>query len=608
MVGPGQLPTTRQARSKLSPVAPVPVDLKIAGLLRNLRKQNDELRRSAASELVYLGKPALPGLIQATGDRSGKVRAWAIWALGEFRDRSLTPYFIAALADRSHDLVSERAAVALQKLGPDVLPELIRNWHNEPQHWSFHHKVIDVAVAFGAAAIPHITAALEDKQLDAGRKRQLIEASVKIGDPRASKALYALIVQPEGEHGEWLAQVATQALRQIDSNGDMARVIEILNEALMVVVSIAHDGVYEDDISYEIVDELLNIAEAFTKVGENRQAVIALEHALHVTHTMDDALIIPGRIAAGLAESGQIDRALQLVQSDENTSSKLWGLTGAIRTLSRQAGQRSRAIRVSDETIAMARSIEDKDGISFHFREIAGALADLGEIGRAMDVVRSIDDDYGTTLALREIGYSAFRQGKQAEAIQLFHRALSIARSMEAGEEKAGSLGDIAEKLTMAGERLTAEEVIEEAIVASAAIEEERPRQWAFQWVSLSLARMGQLDRALDIAQQMNDDGHKAWALLRIERELGDAEERARALALLDQLTILIPSIKYASSRARVLAAIAIDLGREGETARGLRLWDDALEMARSCSDPTTKASALTGIASELGETVSADS
>ncbi len=108
-----------------------------ANLIDDLRSPDAAAVDRAVRQLVEMGEPAVPALIEALKDPEARVRnaaASALWSLGP-KARSAVPTLAAALAD-SDDGVRLGAVMALESVGPDAaaaVPALSRAGAAGPQ-------------------------------------------------------------------------------------------------------------------------------------------------------------------------------------------------------------------------------------------------------------------------------------------------------------------------------------------------------------------------------------------------------------------------------------------------------------------------------------------
>ena len=163
-------------------------------------------------ELIKIGKPAIPALIEALNHDSKKVRSGATYVLGEIKAKSAVPALIKLLNDKNLS-VCEDAIRALGKIRDErMVPALIR---------ISKRKKIDVTIVgeelrnIGRKAVPELIKALKHKN-DTTRT---IVASVlmRIKDRRAVPALIDAL-----EDKDWQVRLnAVSALEAIISDWEI---------------------------------------------------------------------------------------------------------------------------------------------------------------------------------------------------------------------------------------------------------------------------------------------------------------------------------------------------------------------------------------------------
>src|SRR5260370_1577449 len=111
-----------------SPEAAVP------GLIADLKNPDPTVSGKANLELIHLGEPAVPALVEMLKSGDVRIRTLAVtafWGLGE-KGRAAAPALAATLGDPV-DSVRLGAAMALANIGPpapEAVPELIPSLHD----------------------------------------------------------------------------------------------------------------------------------------------------------------------------------------------------------------------------------------------------------------------------------------------------------------------------------------------------------------------------------------------------------------------------------------------------------------------------------------------
>jgi len=134
-------------------------------LTRQLQAKDAEARRGAAQAIAKLGPdaaPAAPALLRALGDKDAGVAEAAGYALGAIGKKAI-PTVRKALGDRARQIP---ALGAIEKLGPDgaeLVPDMLKTLRRE--ELGMREAAAKAARAVGAAAVPHLVAALKDRSI-----------------------------------------------------------------------------------------------------------------------------------------------------------------------------------------------------------------------------------------------------------------------------------------------------------------------------------------------------------------------------------------------------------------------------------------------------------
>lgn len=136
----------------------------VEDLLTRLKSEDPAVSGAANLEVIRLGEPAVPGLVEMlkTGDvRVRKVAATTLWGLGA-RGRAAVPD-LAAMLEAPETELRLAAAMALDNMGPaaaDAVPALakaLRDPEGEVRQWSA--KALGHIGPAAAAAVPALSRA-----------------------------------------------------------------------------------------------------------------------------------------------------------------------------------------------------------------------------------------------------------------------------------------------------------------------------------------------------------------------------------------------------------------------------------------------------------------
>lgn len=115
---------------------------RINELISELNDSDGLKRKKARQELVYIGKPAVPDLIQVAANHRDHARWEAIKALGKIKDPASADVLIASLMDEDTGIrwAASNALVALDRAAVEpLLLELTRNFDSVQLREVAHH-------------------------------------------------------------------------------------------------------------------------------------------------------------------------------------------------------------------------------------------------------------------------------------------------------------------------------------------------------------------------------------------------------------------------------------------------------------------------------------
>jgi serine protease Do len=260
------------------------------------------------------------------------------------------------------------------------------------------------------------------------------------------------------------------------------------------------------------------------------------------------------------------------------------------------------------EAIQAAQGLEDAPLRSFELKDIAEAMAQVGQFDRALQIAQKIENASARSRALRDITIT------MAEAGQ-FDRALQIAQKIENASDRYWALREIAAAIAEAGQFDRAFQIAQE-------IKDARSRSWALAVIAAAIARVGQFDRALQVAQKSEVALHRSSALARIAEALAKARQAERANQTFQLALQVAQKIEDAWDRYRALVVIAAAIAKAGQFDRALQIaqkiegagfrslalkeiakalaqvgqFDRAVEVAETIDDPVRRLQALAAI------------
>lgn len=181
---------------------------------------------------------------------------------------------------------------------------------------------------------------------------------------------------------------------------------------------------------------------------------------------------------------------------------------------------------------------------------------------------------------------------KKREAKNLLDEALDRAKNISSTSFRALVLCDIAEILGKLDENKKAENILECALNGFDQISfsvDQKAR--ASGKIAGTSAKIGELDRALDLTEDLSNKYGKATALAKIARELVEEGRKEEAKDKLENALQIAEDIVFSlEKRARAQADIAVGLSKNGEEEK-------ALDIAREIPFGLSKKNSLTEIA-----------
>jgi tetratricopeptide (TPR) repeat protein len=300
-------------------------------------------------------------------------------------------------------------------------------------------------------------------------------------------------------------------------------------------------------------------------------------------------------VACALVRVGKIDRAEAVARSHTYPYDQAEALAAVSEALV-QAGQAERAVQVVGEAERVARSVTDPAGRDSALFVVARALARLGQAEWATAVARSITTRAGgrSRWFAPPPDHQFPPPPAQSSALSLvaeilaqvgeLGRAESVARSIATPDKQADGLAAVAQALAQAGE-------IERAEAVARSITTPSEQAKALTAVAQALAETGQAERAEQIAGQADTLHNSVWtpsddvsALIEVAKALVQAGQAERAEAV-------ARSITTPHRQAEALTAVAQAWARAEESEQARRVaaavcvvqrWSEVAELVLS--------------------------
>jgi serine protease Do len=425
---------------------------------------------------------------------------------------------------------------------------------------------------------------------------------------------------------------------------------ERLRPILLSDVAIVLAGAGFVDRALQIAGQLTEKFRPFalSSIAEKMAEAGLFDRALQVAESIPDSssrvrLRVLFSVAEAMAEAGLFDRALQVAESIVEEDSRARAIASVAQAMAKAGDER--AFAVFERAVQVAQKARDAMTLRF----IVEAMAEARLFDHALQVTQAIADGHEKVMALLATAMEMAKTGDE-RAPALFDQALQVARqakvppitlcSLAEGLVEAGFLDralQVAQEITEAHERFYALCAVAEAMakagderathlfdcaVQVAQADDEADPSTALSHAVEVMAKVGFLDRALQVARKITDERERYQALLSIAKELAKAGAEPSAIAVFDQALQIARTSKEVEDLQQEVAwgmaevglfNRAIQLARETCCPLTLRLiveemarqgeLERAFELAQQIDDTLSRFHALVAIVEALRET-----
>jgi tetratricopeptide (TPR) repeat protein len=276
-------------------------------------------------------------------------------------------------------------------------------------------------------------------------------------------------------------------------------------------------------------------------------------------------------VASSMAKEGQIDRALQLTNTirDHDEKAIVWGSVAEklVRT-----GKHDQAIKLVNNTIN-----DDLNKMNI-LTKIVPILVEAGQIDRALQAANTMKLDANKATVLSHIASTLAEVSKYEQALEI---ANTIANPDGTQVYKHEAFVNIAVELASSGQ-------IDRALQLVNQLDSYRKGS-ALGKIAVELASSGQFDRALQLVKSTQSDPAHPIVLARFAESLTDTRQLEPVLQMAK--TIEVGSMEQQS----MLSKIAISLAKVGQP-------EQALQVASTIKRDDKKALALPSIVRSLAK------
>ncbi len=339
--------------------------------------------------------------------------------------------------------------------------------------------------------------------------------------------------------------------------GHNAQAVKVLDQLLQTAQNV-NDDFY--------VSRLVDIAGKYIQVGKKTQAIKVLSQALSNAQTIENSFfkIYLAQIAVQYAKAGQLDQALQVVQTLDNTNSKVHAL---VEIAGEYVGenQKVKANELLSQALELSQTLNDSANKAGALSRIARHYAEAGQLDQALQIVKTISDAEQKASVLNVISDHYVQTGQLEQAIRVAQTIdnntrykvialLQVAdRYAEAGKlEQAIRVtqtieGNVFNKVSalsrIASYYLKAKQ-IDQALQTAQAIEalsvEHNNTDSILLQIVGEYAKVGQFDQALQVTQTIKGKPNQVKALSAIAGQYAARSQKEKASEILNQAVQIV--------------------------------------------------------------------
>ena len=239
----------------------------------------------------------------------------------------------------------------------------------------------------------------------------------------------------------------------------------------------------------------------------------------------------------------------------------------------------------------IARSVADDDQ-AWMLSAVAEAIARAGDLHRAEQIARSISEPHPRVQTLGAVARAAAQAGEHDHGVTLLCEAEHVARSItDDPYHRAMALVSVAGAARQAGEHDQGVALLREANRTARSISGEEDQATVLSDVASAAAQAGELEWVAQILSSItHDPSLRAIALAPVAQAVAQAGE-------LDWAEQIARSILQSQWQGSALALVAQAVVQAGEHDRGVALLREAERLTRSITDKFDRALALAELA-----------
>ena len=291
----------------------------------------------------------------------------------------------------------------------------------------------------------------------------------------------------------------------------------------------------------------------------------------------------------------QVDEFLEVTERIGVSGLRFGVLVEAVGALAR-ASETGKARQVVVRAMNLADEFEDSSGRAKALLKIANVLADAGETEWALQVAEKVpkvanqvddfEDSSGRAKALLKIASVLTDVGEVERVRRVACKAAMVAERFKSPLRRAEGLVRVANVVADIGETGWAWRVVDNAVKASAWIDDSSLRAQTLAGVVDALIRMEWIDEGLELSGRIDDYWWRSRALVEVVGALARMDRVGVAFCVAEQFKDLMWC-------AGALAEIAIALTRVGKIVRARRVAENLVNAANEIRFPELSARIL---------------
>ncbi len=326
------------------------------------------------------------------------------------------------------------------------------------------------------------------------------------------------------------------------------------------------------------------------KVAEILEEASVIARGLSNPSYRADALL---EVASGYTEIEQYDKAMEIAGTIEAVIPRVKTFcTIAIKY--DEDGFHDKAVDVLSKTLGSMGEASRKTRDSA-LVELTFAYAAMGEYDESLRISQEIEAPYSRVTAFLGLAEEYIRSRQKAEALKVLGRAQVTAGLIQDSIETPTALAEIAKQYAEVKETGRAVAILDGALTVTMEIKSKYSKPDILSKISDGYLKAGRYEKALEVAESIEDDNYKPRALAAAAIGYAKAGHKTKADEILVRALDEVKSIRSPYSQASVMADIArryLELGQ----------YDTALGVAVSMRDDYNKPRSFAEIAAAFAK------